>query len=174
MGAGAGATSTSTSSSTSTPRRVVTLTGENLTAPQLMSCTSDVLVELAPSAWDRIRAGRKALLQAVASNETVYGVNTGFGSLANTVIAPDKVAQLQVNLIRSHAAGAPIVCPDGCPPPPPPHSHLVLCLLFHTPQALALHSPKPVFGVCWCFASMSWPRDTPASPRATWSACWLA
>ena len=36
---------------------------------------------------------------------TMYGINTGFGKLANVRIAPDRLEQLQANLIRSHAAG---------------------------------------------------------------------
>ena len=35
----------------------------------------------------------------------MYGINTGFGKLANVRIAPDQLDQLQANLIRSHAAG---------------------------------------------------------------------
>jgi histidine ammonia-lyase len=41
----------------------------------------------------------------VAGGETVYGVNTGFGLLANTRIADDRLAELQTNLILSHSAG---------------------------------------------------------------------
>ncbi len=43
----------------------------------------------------------------------MYGINTGFGKLANVRIAPDQLDQLQLNLIRSHAAGV------GTPLPPP-------------------------------------------------------
>jgi copper chaperone CopZ len=43
--------------------------------------------------------------RAISGGQTVYGVNTGFGKLANVRIAPDQLDQLQVNLIRSHAAG---------------------------------------------------------------------
>ncbi len=46
-----------------------------------------------------------ALAARLAGGEALYGVNTGFGKLASTRIAPDRLAQLQVNLIRSHAAG---------------------------------------------------------------------
>ncbi len=42
---------------------------------------------------------------AVATGRTMYGINTGFGKLANVRIAPDQLDQLQANLIRSHAAG---------------------------------------------------------------------
>lgn len=41
----------------------------------------------------------------VSSHKPVYGVTTGFGSLANTVIPPERTAELQVALIRSHATG---------------------------------------------------------------------
>jgi histidine ammonia-lyase len=41
----------------------------------------------------------------VASGETVYGVNTGFGLLANTRIPDDRLGELQTNLILSHSAG---------------------------------------------------------------------
>jgi histidine ammonia-lyase len=41
----------------------------------------------------------------VASDQPVYGVTTGFGSLANTAIPADRTAELQVALVRSHAAG---------------------------------------------------------------------
>ena len=40
-----------------------------------------------------------------AGGETVYGVNTGFGLLANTRIPNDRLAELQTNLILSHSAG---------------------------------------------------------------------
>src|SRR3954451_3721749 len=46
-------------------------------------------------------------VQEVARSETpVYGVSTGFGALATTHIPPDRRADLQRSLIRSHAAGS--------------------------------------------------------------------
>lgn len=50
----------------------------------------------------RFRAGVEEIL---GSTEKVYGINTGFGFLANVAIEPAKLAQLQVNLVRSHACG---------------------------------------------------------------------
>ena len=41
----------------------------------------------------------------MATGEALYGVNTGFGKLASTRIPPAQLAQLQLNLVRSHAAG---------------------------------------------------------------------
>ncbi|MEY4339514.1 MAG: histidine ammonia-lyase, partial [Actinomycetota bacterium] len=47
-----------------------------------------------------------ALVDGFVAGETpVYGVTTGFGSLANTVIPADRTAELQVSLVRSHATG---------------------------------------------------------------------
>ena len=42
---------------------------------------------------------------AVARKEVVYGVTTGFGNFADVVIPHDQLGQLQLNLVRSHAAG---------------------------------------------------------------------
>ena len=50
-------------------------------------------------------ASRRLVEAAIASGRTIYGINTGFGKLANVRVAPDKLEQLQTNLIRSHAAG---------------------------------------------------------------------
>jgi histidine ammonia-lyase len=53
----------------------------------------------------RIEASRAVVDDAVAKGETVYGVTTGLGSLANVRLAPDEVRQLQHDLLRSHAVG---------------------------------------------------------------------
>ena len=57
------------------------------------------------TARDALVASRRLVEQAIASGQTIYGINTGFGKLANVRIAPDRLDALQVNLIRSHAAG---------------------------------------------------------------------
>ena len=53
----------------------------------------------------RIRAAAASVERIVAGGETVYGVNTGFGLLANTRIPPERLAELQRNLILSHSCG---------------------------------------------------------------------
>src|SRR5262245_41346769 len=60
---------------------------------------------------DRIRASAAAVERIVASGETVYGVNTGFGLLANTRIPPERLAELQRNLILSHSCGLGDILP---------------------------------------------------------------
>jgi histidine ammonia-lyase len=54
----------------------------------------------------RIARGRAVIEDALAHGTAVYGVTTGFGQLESVRIAPADAAQLQVNLVRSHAVGA--------------------------------------------------------------------
>ncbi len=64
--------------------------------------------------WEpQVAANRRTLEAMLATGAALYGVNTGFGKLASTRIAPEKLAALQVNLVRSHAAGtgAPLPAP---------------------------------------------------------------
>src|SRR5215470_18836018 len=53
----------------------------------------------------RMAASRKLIEQIVARDAVVYGVNTGFGKLADVPIPRDEIAALQLNLVRSHACG---------------------------------------------------------------------
>jgi histidine ammonia-lyase len=53
----------------------------------------------------RVRSARRRLLRLAASGEPIYGVNTGFGELASQRIPPDRLVQLQRNLVLSHACG---------------------------------------------------------------------
>jgi histidine ammonia-lyase len=62
-------------------------------------------LSLAPAARKRVERARRCLDSLMAAGATVYGVNTGFGKLANQRIEPDEVLALQENLLRSHAVG---------------------------------------------------------------------
>jgi histidine ammonia-lyase len=62
-------------------------------------------VEVAAAALRRVSESRGLIEKILAAGETVYGVNTGFGKLADVHIAEDKLAELQINLVRSHAGG---------------------------------------------------------------------
>jgi histidine ammonia-lyase len=55
---------------------------------------------------ERIGAGRAAVEDALSSGRVVYGVSTGFGQLSSVRIDTADAAQLQVNLLRSHAVGS--------------------------------------------------------------------
>ncbi len=62
-------------------------------------------VELAPSAWSAVDKGAATVAAILAEGRTVYGINTGFGLLANTSIAAEDLETLQKNLVLSHACG---------------------------------------------------------------------
>ncbi len=62
-------------------------------------------IEIADAAWDAIDRSAAIIDRILDNDEVVYGVTTGFGSLADTVIPSDRSAELQVALLRSHAAG---------------------------------------------------------------------
>src|SRR5918993_1805067 len=82
------------------------LDGSSLTLAQLVA-VADGRDEaaLAAAVLQRIDGARTVVEQHAQGDEPVYGVNTGFGALAETRIAKDALDQLQVNLLRSHAAG---------------------------------------------------------------------
>jgi histidine ammonia-lyase len=85
----------------------LTLDGSSLTIADVVRAARDpgVRILVAPAARAVLAASRARVNAAVATGATIYGINTGFGKLANVRIAPDQLEQLQVNLIRSHAAG---------------------------------------------------------------------
>ena len=62
-------------------------------------------VGIAPPALARARASRELIEGILATGQTVYGVNTGFGKLSDKRIPSGSLAQLQTNLVRSHAGG---------------------------------------------------------------------
>ncbi|HEX9067807.1 MAG TPA: histidine ammonia-lyase [Ktedonobacterales bacterium] len=62
-------------------------------------------VELATGARDHIHAARAVVERIGDEDRTVYGITTGFGHLSRVKIAQDQLADLQRNLVRSHAAG---------------------------------------------------------------------
>ncbi|MEV6744207.1 histidine ammonia-lyase [Streptomyces sp. NPDC051080] len=62
-------------------------------------------VELSAAAVDALAAAREIVDALAAKPEPVYGVSTGFGALASRHISQDLRAQLQRNIVRSHAAG---------------------------------------------------------------------
>ncbi len=84
---------------------MIRLDGRSLTAPLLARIAAGEGVELDAGALALVVENRKVVDRIVAEGRTVYGINTGFGQFATVVIAPDQLQQLQLNLIRSHAAG---------------------------------------------------------------------
>lgn len=85
---------------------MIALDGNSLTLEQLLRIADDrERVEIAPAARTRVQAARAVVERRARGDEPAYGINTGFGSFAETKIAPDALETLQLNLLRSHAAG---------------------------------------------------------------------
>jgi len=77
-----------------------------LTLAQLRAVTEGpVEISLSDAAWSTVDRGAAVVAAIVAENRTVYGINTGFGLLANTSIASEDLETLQKNLVLSHACG---------------------------------------------------------------------
>jgi histidine ammonia-lyase len=70
-------------------------------------------VTLAPSARQAMQASVDAVRRVIATDKASYGINTGFGALARQRISRDQLAQLQYNLVRSHACGVGEPLADG-------------------------------------------------------------
>ena len=83
----------------------LTLDPESIDLATLRQLWQSAPARLDAASIDRVRAAAASVERIVASGETVYGVNTGFGLLANTRIPDDRLAELQTNLILSHSAG---------------------------------------------------------------------
>src|SRR5690625_3787266 len=85
---------------------MIQLTGDSLTIEQMDAILfggSDI--SIAEESLEKVRESRKAVDKILTGNETIYGINTGFGKFSTVKIANGNVEELQLNLIRSHACG---------------------------------------------------------------------
>jgi histidine ammonia-lyase len=85
---------------------MILLNGSDLTLTDLLAIADDrAEAGLAPEARARVAASRAVVDAKADGDAAVYGVNTGFGNFAETRIDKADLATLQLNLLRSHAAG---------------------------------------------------------------------
>ena len=85
---------------------VLELDGQPLSLDQVSQVASgSMAVAIAPGAHRRITASQAVVERIVTSNETAYGINTGFGKLSDVRIGSEDLQNLQRNLVRSHACG---------------------------------------------------------------------
>jgi histidine ammonia-lyase len=85
---------------------MIELDGSSLTVDQLLAIADDYeTVALAAAARERVQASRAVVERRAGGDQPAYGINTGFGSFAEVKISPDALETLQLNLLRSHAAG---------------------------------------------------------------------
>lgn len=85
------------------------LNGQNLTIDQVYRVANashgSQKISIDPGALKKMQASRAFVFDVVKKGVPVYGINTGFGALSSKHIAEVDLAQLQVNLIRSHCTG---------------------------------------------------------------------
>ncbi|HTP54450.1 MAG TPA: histidine ammonia-lyase [Thermoplasmata archaeon] len=83
------------------------LDGRSLSLDQFLAVVRQGCgVSILPESLAAVAASRRAVERAVASGRAVYGVTTGFGALSDRTIPADRLRELQLSLVRSHAAGA--------------------------------------------------------------------
>lgn len=86
--------------------KTLTLDGNSLSIEDVVNVARNhQRVKLATKSVNAIKLSRKAVDDLVKEDKVVYGLTTGFGSLANVKIDKKNTVALQKNLIRSHAAG---------------------------------------------------------------------
>jgi histidine ammonia-lyase len=82
------------------------LNGQRLTLEEVYDVArGELQVSLAPEARERMMDSRRVIEKILGDGRVVYGVNTGFGKLADMRIAQTELRELQLNLVRSHACG---------------------------------------------------------------------
>src|ERR1051325_7001251 len=82
------------------------LTGKPLSLSEIETVSlGDPPIGVDPSARQRVEKSRKVVEEIVKRGGIVYGVNTGFGKLADVQIPAGELRQLQLSLVRSHACG---------------------------------------------------------------------
>src|SRR5438067_3193099 len=91
----------------------VVIDGNSLTLEDVLAVAQDrAVVSISPLAGKRANAARRVVEQLVDRRAVAYGVTTGFGKLSEVAIPSERLAELQINLVRSHAAGVGDLLPE--------------------------------------------------------------
>ena len=86
--------------------RTVIVNGDALSVQDVIDVSGgEARAELGPDVRNRMEASRLVVLGAIAGDAPVYGVNTGFGALADTRVGEQDLRTLQGAIVMSHAAG---------------------------------------------------------------------
>ena len=89
--------------------------GEDRLTPEILvqlASRANPLISVSGESWSRIERYRQSVEKILAGDKRVYGINTGFGFLSDVAIEPERLRDLQVNLIRSHACGVGALVDD--------------------------------------------------------------
>lgn len=81
------------------------INGDSLQIEDVIAVANGMTVALDGSTLPKIERSRAAVDRLIDDGIVAYGITTGFGRLRDRIITRDKVKQLQLNLVRSHAAG---------------------------------------------------------------------
>src|SRR6202167_5033965 len=93
--------------------REVVVDGSALAIDDVMAVArGQARASLAPSVAQRMETSRSVVVQALSGGAPVYGVNTGFGALADTPVGEADLAALQGAIVRSHAAAVGVPLDD--------------------------------------------------------------
>ncbi|KAF7228814.1 histidine ammonia-lyase-like isoform X2 [Nothobranchius furzeri] len=88
------------------PKEYIFLDGNSLTTAELVSLGQGLFhIKLTPEAEEKVASSREVIDAIVRDKKVVYGINTGFGMFAHTLIAEDQLVQLQENVVYSSCAG---------------------------------------------------------------------
>jgi histidine ammonia-lyase len=91
-----------------------TLNVGNLSITDLMhlTYTKDATIKITEQDYTNIQAATDLVAETIKNGITAYGINTGFGLLANTIIPNDQLEELQRKIVLSHACGVGEYLPD--------------------------------------------------------------
>ena len=81
------------------------VSGNSLQVDDVVAVARGRPVKLDPESLPLMNRSRQAVEQIVREGRVAYGITTGFGRFKDRIISPDEVRELQLNLVRSHAAG---------------------------------------------------------------------
>src|SRR5699024_9548959 len=86
---------------------VLQLDGEHLTIDKIKDFleNSECTIESRVDEYKRVDGSRSVVENIIGEEKTIYGITTGFGLFCDVLISKEKVEDLQINLIRSHACG---------------------------------------------------------------------
>lgn len=84
---------------------MIQIDGSSLTLEQTLAVAEGEQVAVSPDAINAVVRSRRVVEGILERGEVVYGINTGFGKLADVTIPASQLKELQVNLVRSHSSG---------------------------------------------------------------------
>ncbi len=93
--------------------RPLELDGDSLTLEDIerVAFSPAARVSITDAAREKVARSRALVDRVIESGEVVYGITTGFGRLADISVSLERIGELQLNLIRSHACGIGVPLP---------------------------------------------------------------